>query len=233
MDVVIALVNPVYQGNVGATARAMKNFGFSSLALVDSCALGDEARAKAMHANDVLEAAQHTTLERIFQTSNLVIGTTGIASGTSTLRAPYPLASLGATISANAGTAAILFGPEDQGLPNSVLRDCDMIVNIRTSPEYPVMNLSHAVAVILYAISSPTTSTGRTRAAATHDELSRLLEHTSDVLDHIEFPVHKRKRVLTSLKLIYGRSTLTAREVQMLRGILRRIELRLKRNGER
>ncbi len=229
MDVAIALIRPLYQGNVGAVARAVKNFGFSNLTLVDSCAIGDEARAMAMHAQDVLDAAQHTTLEHIFQTSNLVVGTTGIIGDNSTLRAPYPLASLGATLAASDGIATILFGPEDQGLPNSVLQHCDMIVNIRTNPEYPVLNLSHAVAVILYAISSPTTSLGRKRAPATHVELSRLLEHTGDVLDQIEFPAHKRKRVLTSLKLIYGRSGLTAPEVQMLRGILHRIELRLRR----
>ncbi len=229
MDIEIVLVNPVYQGNVGAVARAMKNLGFSNLVLVDSCPLGDEARAMASHAQDVLDAARQETLERVFQTSNLVIGTTGITGGHSTLRAPYPLAALGAKLSAAEGVASLLFGPEDQGLPNSVLQQCDMVINIRTSPEYPVMNLSHAVAVILYAISSSYVTSDRTRAAAMHLELSRLLHHTSEVLDAIEFPAHKRRRVLVNLKHIYGRSELSSREVQMLRGVLRRIELRLKR----
>ncbi|MGZ4902674.1 MAG: RNA methyltransferase [Halobacteriota archaeon] len=229
MDVDVVLFNPLYQGNVGAVARAMKNFGFSRLVLVNACVLGDEARAMASHAQDVLDAACHTTLEHVFETSNLVIATTGIASGNSSLRAPYPLAELAATLSAADGIASILFGPEDQGLPNRVLEQCDMIVNIRTNPDYPVMNLSHAVAVLLYAISAPTTSLGRKRAAATHTELSQLLEHTSEMLDKIEFPPHKRKRVLLNLKRIYGRPALSSREVQMLRGILHRIELRLKR----
>ncbi len=232
MDVEIALVNPVYQGNVGAAARVMKNFGFAHLVLVNPCALGDEARAMASHAQDVLEAARHVTLEQVFERSNLVIGTTGITGHNSKLRAPYPLAALGPKLAATEGVASILFGPEDQGLPNSVLRQCDMIINIRTSPGYPVMNLSHAVAVILYAISVPTMDSSRTRATATHLELSGLLQHTSEVLDAIEFPAHKRKRVLTNLKHIYGRSALSSREVQMLRGVLRRIELRLKK-GER
>ncbi|MGZ4944210.1 MAG: RNA methyltransferase [Halobacteriota archaeon] len=229
MDVEIALVNPIYQRNVGAVARVMKNFGFSTLVLVNSCSLGDEARAMASHAQDVLKAAQHVTLEHVFETSNLVIGTTGITSGSSKLRAPYPLAALGSNLSTTGGVASILFGPEDQGLPNAVLQQCDMIINIRTSPEYPVMNLSHAVAVILYMLSSAKTDSRRERAAATHVELSGLLQHTSEVLEAIEFPAHKRKRVLTNLRRIYGRSALDSREVQMLRGVLHRIELRLKR----
>ncbi len=229
MDVEIALVNPVYQGNVGAVARAMKNFGFSRLILIDSCALGDTARAMASHAQDVLEAAQHVTLEHVFQTANLVIGTTGITGDNSRLRSPYPLAALGSKLASTEGVASILFGPEDQGLSNAVLQQCDMIINVRTSPRYPVMNLSHAVAVILYAISAAKTSTTRKRDVATHDELSGLLQHTRDALDAIEFAAHKRKRVLINLTRIYGRAALTSHEVQMLRGILRRIELRVKR----
>ncbi|MDD1721433.1 MAG: RNA methyltransferase [Euryarchaeota archaeon] len=229
MDVEITLVNPVYQGNVGAVARVMKNFGFSKLVLVNSCALDEEARAMASHAQDVLEAAQHAPLEQVFSTSNLVIGTTGIIGPHSKLRAPYPLAALGSKLSVTEGVVSILFGPEDQGLPNAVLQQCDMLINIQTSPEYPVMNLSHAVAVILYTISSSKTVSSGKRAAATHVELSGLLQHTSEVLEAIEFPAHKRKRVLINLKRIYGRSALSSREIQMLRGVLHRIELRLKR----
>jgi len=227
METEIVLVNPIYQGNVGAVARVMKNFGFTKLALVEPCKLGKWARAMASHAQDVLEAARFTTLDDIFDNSHLAIGTTGIVGPHSHLRTPYPLAELGPKLSGICGVAAILFGSEDQGLSNDVLRRCDMIINIRTSPAYPIMNISHAVAIIVHIIAAaPLTSPGN-RVIATHTELSWLLQHTAEVLDAIDFPLHKRRRVLSNLKRIYGRSELSPEEVRTLRGILRKIELSL------
>jgi len=104
-----------------------------------------------------------------------------------------------------------------------------MIVNIETSPEYPVMNISHAAAVVLHSIASATTLATPKRTVASHEELDRLLQHSSDVLQAIDFPTHKRRRVLISLKRIYGRSELTAPEVSTLRGILSRVQLHLRR----
>ena len=228
MDAEIVLVNPIYQGNVGAVARAMKNFGFTKLALVEPCKLGNWARAMASHAQDVLEAARLTTLDDIFNTSHLAIGTTGIAGSHSNLRTPSPLAELGPKLLDMRGVASILFGSEDQGLSNAVLGQCDMIVNIRTSPAYPIMNISHAVAIILHSIAA-TPPTSPSNVVATHMELSWLLQHTSEVLEAIDFPPHKRRRVLFNLKRIYGRSELNSKEVRMLRGILRKIELRLRK----
>jgi tRNA/rRNA methyltransferase len=229
MDVEVVLVNPVYQGNVGAIARVMKNFGFSKLALIEPCELGPFARAMASHAQDVLDAARLTTLENVLGASNLVIGTTGIVGSRANLRTPYPLAKLGVKLSGMRGSASILFGAEDQGLSNAVLQECDMVVNIKTSSAYPVMNVSHAAAVVLHNIASATATANPKRTVASHVELDRLLQHSSDVLEAIDFPTHKRRRVLINLKRIYGRSEMNTSEVRTLRGILSRIELRLRR----
>ncbi len=67
----------MYQGNVGSVARAMKNFGYSDLALVNPCKLEGQARAMASHAREVLEGARITsTVEEAVKGANLVIGTT-------------------------------------------------------------------------------------------------------------------------------------------------------------
>ena len=228
MDIEVVLVNPVYEGNVGAVARVMKNFGYSELTLINPCELGAFARAMASHAQDVLDAARRKTLEDVLVASNLVIGTTGIARSKASLRAPYQLARLGVKLSEMRGIASILFGAEDQGLSNEVLQECDVVVNVETSTKYPVMNISHAAAVILYSIASATTPAAR-RTVATHADLDRLLQHTSEVLEEIDFPAHKRRRVLLNLKRIWGRSELSSSEVRTLRGVLSRIELRLRR----
>ena len=229
MDIEVVLVNPVYEGNVGAVARVMKNFGYSELTLIDPCELGSFARAMASHAQDVLDAARLKTLEDVLVASNLVIGTTGIVGSKSHLRAPYQLARLGVKLSEMRGIASILFGAEDQGLSNEVLQECDIVVNVETSTRYPVMNISHAAAVILYGIAASATTPAAKRTVATHADLDRLLEHTSEVLEAIDFPAHKRRRVLLNLKRIHGRSELSTSEVRTLRGVLSRIELRLRR----
>jgi tRNA/rRNA methyltransferase len=228
MDIEVVLVNPLYQGNVGAVARVMKNFGYSKLALIQPCILGPFAKAMASHAQDVLDSARLTTLEDVLSSSHLVIGTTGIVGSRANLRTPYPLARLGVKLSGMHGIASILFGAEDQGLPNAVLQECDMIVNVETSPEYPVMNISHAAAIVLHSIAS-TASASPKREVVLHADLDRLLQHASDVLELIDFPTHKRQRVNMTLKRIFSRSELSAAEVRTLRGILSRIEHRLRR----
>jgi tRNA/rRNA methyltransferase len=228
MDIEVVLVNPLYQGNVGAVARVMKNFGYSKLALIQPCILGLFAKAMASHAQDVLDSARLTTLEDVLSSSHLVIGTTGIVGSRANLRTPYPLARLGVKLSGMHGIASILFGAEDQGLPNAVLQECDMIVNVETSPEYPVMNISHAAAIVLHSIAS-TASASPKREVVLHADLDRLMQHVSDVLELIDFPTHKRQRVNMTLKRIFSRSELSAAEVRTLRGILSRIEHRLRR----
>lgn len=229
MEVQVVLVNPIYQGNVGAVARVMRNFGYSKLALIEPCELGTEARAMASHAHSVLDSAQCIDIEDVFSHSNLVIGTTGIVGSKTSIRRPYPLEMLGAKLGGTHGVASILFGAEDQGLSNAVLKQCDMVINIKTSPDYPVMNISHAVAVVLYSITNAKTADTHKRAVASHLELDGLLQHSSEVLEAINFPLHKRRRVLINFRRIFGRSELSTAEVRTIRGVLRRIELRCRR----
>ena len=231
MDVRIVLVNPIYEGNIGSIARVMKNFGFNDLVLINPRHIGKFARAMASHAVDVLESAKIETFEDVLKNSELIIGTTGIMGTGSYTRNPYPLAKLNEKFKDKVGVASILFGQEDQGLPNEMLNKCDMILNVATNPKYPVMNISHAAAVILYNISGLTTkSLSEKMELASHEDLMRLLDHISDVLKDIEFPPHKRRRVLCNLKRICGKSELTPKEVTMLRGILSRIQMSVKNN---
>ncbi len=79
-EIDIVLVAPIYEGNVGFAARVMKNFGFSRLVLIDPCPLGEEAKARASHAQDILAGAETCTIEDIFARSNIVVATTGTVS---------------------------------------------------------------------------------------------------------------------------------------------------------
>jgi len=72
-EIDIVLVEPLYDGNVGFAARVMKNFGFTRLVLINPCKLGEEAKGRASHAQDVLKAADVCTIEDVFARSNIVI----------------------------------------------------------------------------------------------------------------------------------------------------------------
>ncbi|WP_394346212.1 RNA methyltransferase [Methanolobus halotolerans] len=229
MNLKIVLVEPLYQGNVGSVARAMKNFGFFDLVLVNPCRLEVEARAMSSHAWDLLEnATVVSSLSDAIADSSIVIGTSGVSGSKfdEHLRVPaFSPREVKESLSGIDGNVAVLFGREDQGFNREELRLCDMIMTIPTSEVYPIMNLSHAVAVVLYEMSGMTT--GELPLADAFDV--RLLHtHFAEVLDDINYPEHKKEKTKLMLKRIFGRACLLEREVQTLRGIMRRIQKNLR-----
>lgn len=225
MDIRIVLVEPLYQGNVGSVTRAMKNFGFSDLVLVNPCKLEGEARAMSSHARDLLESARKvSSLEEAIDDRSIVIGTTGIAGSRFDLhlRVPgYSPSEMKERLQGMSGKVAILFGREDNGFTKEELKQCDMIMTIPTSEVYPVMNLSHAVAVVLYELSE--VKGGDTPVADPFD-IGLLYDHLSELLVDIDYPEHKREKTELMLRRIFGRACLLPREVQTLRGIIRKVQ---------
>jgi TrmH family RNA methyltransferase len=223
-EIDIVLVAPLYEGNVGFSARVMKNFGFSRLVLIDPCALGNEADARAAHAQDVLKGAEVCTIEDVFARSNMVIATTGTVSKSvcHSMRMPfYSPRELRERLKAAGGRISILFGRENWGLNNEEVRRSDMICTIPTAEEYPILNLSHAVGLVCYELSNlPLPS----YALATPDDMGYLYRHIDQYLDTIEHPAFKRENTMILIRRILGRANLTSREASTMHGLLRRSE---------
>ncbi|MDD1707765.1 MAG: RNA methyltransferase [Methanoregulaceae archaeon] len=223
-EIDIVLVAPLYEGNVGFTARVMKNFGFSRLILVDPCSLGNEAEARAAHAQDVLKGAELCTIEDVFARSNLVIATTGTVSKSvcHSMRMPfYSPRELRERLKDAGGRISILFGRENWGLNNEEVRRSDMICTIPTTEEYPILNLSHAVGVVCYELSNlPLPS----YALASPLDMSYLYRHIERYLDVIHHPTFKRENTMILIRRVLGRAHLTTREASTLHGLLRRSE---------
>lgn len=228
LDVKVVLVEPLYQGNVGSVTRVMKNFGFSDLVLVNPCKLEGEARAMSSHARDILESAHITSsLTEAIEGANIVIGTTGITGSKiyEHIRMPfYVPRGLKEKLAGMDGTVAILFGREDQGFNNDELKACDMILTIPTSDIYPIMNLSHAVGIVLYEMSDIEAGD---RPLAEGFDLGLLHEHLEELMEDIEYPAHKKDKTMLMFKRIFGRAQLIPREVQTLRGVIGRIQRRM------
>ncbi|MFH0966626.1 MAG: RNA methyltransferase [Methanobacteriota archaeon] len=220
----IVLVEPLYDGNVGFSARVMKNFGFTELVLVNPCSLGIEAFARASHAKEVLEQASLMTLEEVFNTSNMVIATTGSLSKSAChpIRMPFyspkEIRNLVADVD---GTISILFGRENWGLSNTEVRRADVICTIPTAEIYPIVNLSHAVGILCYELANLPKGV---IAVATPEEMSHLYIHIDEYLDLVKHPRFKRRSTMTLIRRILGRCNLTWRETTTIHGLLRRSE---------
>ncbi|TFH04087.1 MAG: RNA methyltransferase [Methanosarcina sp.] len=225
LEIRVVLVEPIYQGNVGSVARAMKNFGYSDLVMVNPCELEGQARAMASHARDVLEGARITsTLEEAVRGADLLVGTTGASSQKAGehIRLPlYTVREFKEKIKEYSGTIAVLFGREDSGFRNDELKCFDMLITVPTSEIYPIMNLSHAIAIVLYELSE---LEGGVNPLAEGFDLQLMYGHMDELLEEIDYPAHKKNKTSLMLRRIFGRAGLTPREVQTLRGIIRKTE---------
>ncbi|RJS86045.1 RNA methyltransferase [Methanophagales archaeon] len=238
MEIRTILVEPKLEENIGAVARAIKNFGFSELYLVNPPAIGEKAMAVASHAYDVLRACEKVkSVEEAIEDSTIVAGATsrhGISSNKH-LRMPFfsprelkeKVKGIG-----KSSILSILFGCEDTGLRREELVLCDLVVCIPTSSGYPVMNLSHAVAVVLYELSEVDggMAAGTVKLASIEDK-ERLFMHMKTFLNEIGYKEHKKDKTMLMLRRILGRAELTGREVQTLRGILRKAEWKISKGS--
>ncbi len=226
-EIDIVLISPLYEGNVGFTARVMKNFGFSRLVLIDPCAIGDEALKRAAHAEDVLLAAETIGFDDVVARSDLVIATTGEVSKSvcRPMRMPFHSPSeIRELVDGISGRVSILFGRENWGLNNEEIQKSDIICTIPASPDYPILNLSHAVGIICYELA------GLERGEyllASREEMEHLYAHIDVYLDRIEHPSFKRKPTMLLIRRVLGRAKLTAREASTLHGLMRRSEWHL------
>ena len=151
----IVLVAPEHDGNIGAVARTMMNFGITDLRVVGRATnWTEETRKRAKNAQYVLDNANNfDSLEAATSDCSLVVGTSGKREhGDKTAMRHFLLPEeLPARLSGIQGKSAIVFGPEGKGLLNDQLRLCDLLVTIPTWEGYPILNLSHAVSILCFS----------------------------------------------------------------------------------
>ncbi len=229
MEIYTVLVELKIPENIGFIARVIKNFGFRNLCLY-RCRVTDKSYDTAANAKDILENAVIVDdLTEFLGDMNFIVATTGVVAGDYKYFRK-PIFTPNEIVNELHGKVALLFGREDYGLFNEEIEMCHAIVTIPTSEEYPVMNVSHAAAILLYEIS-------RTRKAeeaesgklATAGEIEVFLRNLEEMLRMVEYPAHRIRRTIVTFRRILGRSKVRDYEILTLNGILRKTVSFIKR----
>lgn len=222
--ITVILVEPENSGNIGAVARVMKNFGFSSLVLVNpKCKIDDAALNRAKHAKDVLENAKIVDTTLLKEFDYLIATTSRIGTDYNIARTPLSPKILSEKLNklknCNIG---IVFGREGSGLNNEEVLMCDFVVTIPSSAEYGALNLSHAVGIILYELF--VTKKQKTITPISNKEKNQILKMFDLVFEDLKFQTKEKKETQKVLwNRIIGKSFLSKREAYAMMGFLRKI----------
>ena len=227
----VVLVRPKEDGNVGAVARAARNFGIPKLTFVAPRAeLGPTARRRAMGGLKLLESARIVrTFPEAVAGTDLVVGTTDLVTGRSTayLRRSVPPERLGTALRGVVGRVALVFGPEDNGLSRAELDRCDLLVHVPARRDFPTLNLSHAVAIVLYELHRARGPDDLESTPAPEEVpldgrgKEIFLEHLAELLAATGYPSHKRAGMVLLFRRVLGRALPGESEYRMMLGLLK------------
>lgn len=230
----VVLVRTHYPGNLGATARIMRNFGLRDLVLVDPQVdiHNRNARQMSTHGEDLLDNARIVaTLADAVADCVLVIGTSGPEGG---LYRRQPLGSpeemLGHAVAPLRGgrPVALVFGPEPTGLSNEDVTRCHYLIHIPTDEAYSSLNLAQAVAICLYelrrqALQDASGAAPAVELAAFADQ-EHMFAQLRLALEEIHFLYGaKADALMHAVRHLLGKARLTTMEVKVLLGLARQI----------
>jgi tRNA/rRNA methyltransferase len=200
----IVFVEPESSGNIGALARVMKNFSIKKLILVNpKCNINEETKARAKHAFDIVEKARVVKrLDGVINEFDVVVGTTGkTAAHYHEVRTSITPAELGKKVRTVKGTT------------------------IPANPRYPILNISHAAAIIFYELFAG--DAGSATATASRKEKDILFRYIDDTLDRLEL-IRDKKKVKKTFRNVLNKSMMTPSEARALAGALREIKKKIR-----
>lgn len=228
----VVVVRPLLPSNLGSIARASKNFGVRDLRLVEPAAEVDEdSQRLASGAGDVLDGLRRfASLPLALADFEAVVATSSLR-GRASHRAirlgelPGFLQDLGQS------RVALVFGSEKSGLTEEEMSHASVFLRLPTVPDFPTLNVSHAVAITLSAAclaGDEAPAAGEPWAAA--KDIEGAIEHWDRALDAIGFyDTGHHDRTLRDWRRIVAGRPLAERDVKILRGVANRIMVSLKR----
>jgi tRNA/rRNA methyltransferase len=238
--VLVGTRNPL---NIGAAARAMSNFGFLRLRVVNPYAVAFREARSAIGAAELLAKAQeYASLPEAIADCTLVVGTTAVRHRE--LQHPLRRLQQGAPLIRRefaTGRVALLFGPEKTGLSNEDLSYCHWLLTIPAREEHLSMNLGQAVAVCLYELIRTTRdkAPAKTNAkkepqekCATAGEVERI---STVMLEALYLSGYVKPIAATAteerVRRMMRRMNLSSRDAELWLGMLRQILWKMKSTG--
>jgi TrmH family RNA methyltransferase len=229
--VLVAVRNPL---NIGAAARAMSNFGFADLRLVNPYSPAFREAKSAVGASDLLaKAREYSSVAEAVADCAVVIGTT--AGRNRQLRHEVVLLpnAVRRIRSEIASGVALLFGSEKRGLSNEDLSHCDWVIQIPTAAKNPSMNLGQAVAVCLYELAGDAKASDKiaARARASSADLNRLTTTLLEALENSEYLTTSNTRSEERIRLFVRGLGLSPKDSQTLTGMVRHMLWKMRQNS--
>jgi tRNA/rRNA methyltransferase len=219
------LVNPQLGENIGACARAIKNFGFSDLSIVEPRDPwpNTKARMTSVGAYNIIQKAKiYKNVSDAIKNFDLVFASTARKRDINKkhisifnfvkILAKYKKSNIG-----------IMFGPEASGLSNHDLSLSNFIIQIPTSKNLTSLNLSHAVIVICYEIYKSLNldkfkKEKMLTKLTSKSSIKNLIKYLEKILDNKNFfkPPEKKKSMILNINNIFGRLQLSDKELRIL-----------------
>ncbi len=234
-ELCVVLVAPRNPLNIGAAARAMVNFGFSRLRVVNPYEVAFREARSAVGAAPLLAAAEEfSSVADAVADCRLVVGTTSV--GHREVQHPLRRLESGARLirrQITTGPVALLFGSEKFGLSNEDMSHCDWLIRIQTADVNQSMNLGQAVAVCLYELvrdpraASVEPAKSQAATAADAEQITTMLV---DALERSGYfnPVTAAS-TKTKVRRLVRRLNLSTRDAPVVLGMLRQILWKLAR----
>jgi TrmH family RNA methyltransferase len=233
----VVLVDARNPLNIGAAARAMSNFGFHHLRVVNPYDVAFEGARSAVDAARVLASAEkYETLAEAVADCSLVVGTTAI--GHRDLQHSLKRLDVGAPViraRVASGLCALLFGSEKFGLSNRDMSHCHWLMHIPMREEHVSMNLGQAVAVCLYELIRDPGAPGEAKkgSPASSAEVERITETLLTALRASGYPkLNSSDSFEGAVRRLVRRLHLQTGDAEFLLGMLRQMVWKMKKGGE-
>ncbi len=234
-NTVVILVEPSGPLNVGSVARLCENFGIKELRLVSPRCnpMDKDAQLLATKGEKFLREAKifPTLLDALVDCRRVVATCGRVHHGTIPLYSPEVALPWLLKRSEDVLTA-LVFGREDRGLTNDELRLAQKVLTLKSSPSYPSLNLSHAVAVVLYELHRLTDqlnhSTKGNSSIETEPayplELEECMSDAQELLLEIGFLLdHSAHARMAKVRALLNRAVIRSEEISLIRGMIRQI----------
>jgi len=227
MQISVVFVEPESEDNIGALARVMANFGFKDLILINPKVNPYSEKVKIVAREKGWEIIKNVKiyddLDQVISLFDITYGTTGIASkvGNEVLRNPLTPREVAKRIWEFNGKVGIFFGRESIGLTNEELDKFDAQITIPASEEYPVMNITHAAAIILYEIFiAKNNPIRKTFKLINNHERYVLKKKLKELVYSLPTQEYRKPIIYRALRNLIGKAFITKREYSILMGVI-------------